>query len=74
MFYRACRFLDRIEAHPGAEMMLIDPDNINAIANPFTHIQTGALADVLVHWMGGIDQVAKMVSSTCRFMVTAGSW
>ena len=36
--YRASHFIDRIEAQNGAEMMLVDPPNINAIANPSTDI------------------------------------
>ena len=36
--YIVCQIIDRAEAENGAEMMLIDPPNINAIANPSTDI------------------------------------
>ena len=54
--------MDRIDAPIGAEMMLIDPPNINSIANPSSHIWRGALPVILVPWIGGIGPVAKMRS------------
>ena len=54
--------MDRIDAPIGAEMMLIDPPNINFIANPSSHIWRGALPVILVPWIGGIGPVAKMRS------------
>ena len=46
--------MDRIDAPIGAVMMLIDPPNINFIANPSSHIWRGALPVILVPWIGGI--------------------